>query len=747
MSEIVVTQYQLDISQFEEAIGKATKGMESLDKTTDKTEESTADLSGELGSASDKMVMLEKTSKVAGKGLDEVGEKSGGASEAFKTFKNELNSAFPIFGKIGNAAKALGVVFKSALGPIGIAIAVVVGAIGGLLAAFGRTQEGADQLRKVTALLEIGFDRLVGFLQVLGKALFDAFSNPKQAIIDIGNAIQQNITNRIQAVGEGFRALADVVTNTAAGIALSIKGIFDDDAKKEAEDYFAAAGEASIRFGKAVLKGVTGLDDVIGTVRDGFNAIGAEIDATTKAADRLRGAEIALRKARIAQAAEQGKLNRLFQEQVQISQDVNKTAEERTAAAQQAIAAQDRLATLSKAVAQQELNILEIKAAQNDTDDEALLLITQKRAELEQIDADRLSGSRRVQNVINGIEKQIADQAIAEQKRIAEEQSKLQEARQQGQAALDAFLAEKRKERELADATELERRVFLAQDAAAKEVAQARKLADDLRAISDEEGLPAIKAQEAETIKLIEEQLAADLAVIREGVDAEEFARLEEQLQKRSKLVEGITNDITDVIGRAAAEQENIATAASKGLLDIALKSLEAQAPIWSAQIVGGSLATPQSIASGGAAGIIQFTALLAILRGVIALARSAVAGAFYDGGIVGKDGGTKYKNGKDGYLVRAHEGEHIMPTNTTRKYLPYLEAMRNGTFERMISTTAALNSFEPSATTTTTSFNDKRLVGALGGVGSVSEQRKQTELLAAIARGMSAGRSKRYHA
>ena len=87
------------------------------------------------------------------------------------------------------------------------------------------------------------------------------------------------------------------------------------------------------------------------------------------------------------------------------------------------------------------------------------------------------------------------------------------------------------------------------------------------------------------------------------------------------------------------------------------------------------------------------------------------------------------------------------MPTDKTNKYLPYLEAMRHGNFEDMIRTTAQLNSFSPPSLTQVPSFNDRRLVGAMGGVGSIEEQRKQTELLAALNRQLSQRPSKRYYA
>ena len=748
MAEVVVTQFQLDIGQFEQQLEKATKGMSSFDKSADSAEDNTKDLGNELGSASGKINLLDKSTRKASKGLDQFGKKGAGVSGAFKDVGKELNAAFPAFGRVAGAVQKLGIAFKAALGPVGLIIGAVVAALGLLVKAFFGTQEGADKLRKVTAFLEIAFDRLIGAAQRAGKAIVDAFgSDQENALDDIGSSIQRNLLNRIQAVGQAFVLTKDIVVNTAKGIAAALEGIFNAEARAEAEEYFAAAGRASVEYANTVLKVVTGLDDPFQSLQNAIEGVTNEFNEASKAAEILRTAEIALRKAKIAQAQEQGRLNRLFQEQVQLSQDVNRSADERREAAQSAIAAQERIAELQKNVIKQELAILKIKAEQNDTDDAALLIIAQKEAELEQVEADRVAGTRRVQNQLNAIEKQITDQAIAEAKRAEDEREKLRIAREEGQASLDAFLAEKRKERELAEATEIERRIFSAQDAAAKEIEEARKLSDALRAISDETDLPAIKEQEAEVIRLIEQQLAADLVAIREGADEEELARLAEVQQQRVELLQAAADQAGDVVAGVADGSIKTAEEASKAILGIALDAAEKQALIAVSNATVGSLATPQSIATGGTLGLAQAAVLAALIRGAFALLKSQLAGSFYDGGIVGKDGGTKVHSGRDGYLARVHKGEHIMPTATTNKYLPYLEAMRNGTFEDMLSTTAALNAYAAPTVTATPSFNDRRIVGALGGVGSLSEQRKQTQLLGMLAERMARNPSKRYWA
>jgi hypothetical protein len=785
MAEEIVTQFRLDIAQFEQQLQALIKRVESFEDATAGAASETGQLEGELGSASQKMTVLDKVSRQTSKGLEEVSRRGNILRDGFKQVGVELNSAFPAFGKIGNAAKVLGGAFKAALGPVGLILAAVTAAIGGLLAAFGRTQEGADQLRKVTAVLEIVWDRLIGIAQVLGKAIFDAFSNPREAIAAIGRAIQENISNRIQAVGEGFRALGDVITNTAKGIGLSIKGIFDDEAKAQAEGYFAAASEASVRFGNAVLKNLTGVDDPLGKLEAGFNALSAEVQKATDDAAKLANLEIALDNARIAQAKSQGRLNRQFQEQLAIVQNVTATEEERAEAGRQAIAAQNQISKLQRDIVASELAILKLKADQNDTDRDAQLLIEQKAAELEQLEADRIAKSREVQNVLNGIEKQAADRSIAEAQKVAAERERLfqeQVKRISEQDKFEASISERRAalltqeldQLKANQANELALRVAAGEQIADVLVDQEAKRADLLNQIRDQQitavlsrfdeefaAAEAAGVNTADLTKLQQEELEALKAQFREE-DAEQYAQYFEALKQTEQEYEEAQVELRlarlDAVQQGAEFLKQLAgdnVAVAKAALALQKAAAIAQIIIQTNAAIQGAIngaAGNPLIAAGGLPAILAYAAptvaKLKIGAGIaIAQILAQTIAGFYEGGIVGKDGGTKYKNGKDGYLIRAHEGEHIMPTATTRKYLPYLEAMRSGTFERMISTTAALNSIDLPTPQVTSTYSDKKLVGALGGVGSANEQRRQTELLAMIARGLNRGQSKRYRA
>ena len=766
MAEVVVTQFQLDISQYEANLAKATKGMEGFDKSTDAAEDGTKELGTELGSASDKLKTLDATTKQTGKSLKDFEKESTGVGAAMKGVGNELNKLFPAVGRVASSVKVLGLAIKTALGPIGLIVAGVVAAFAGLVKIFAGTQEGADKLNRILEPLKAGLAATFGLLQTISRVAVDT-----------------------------LRVLANVATFNFSGA----KEAFDDLKGSASE-----AGSAIVGFGSTLAEAA---------------AKGARIQAIKEELADLA----------ITIAQNEGRINREFQEQVQLAQNVNATNEEREAAAREAIRLQEEMTALRLRELDLQIEQLTIQQSLNDTSKEEKLQLAQLVAARDQALADQLSSTRRVQNTLNTIQKQAAEKAIAEAKRRRDEEVKrLEEIATAEQSLADikeglstralersldqygrsALAAEQGTEREIKAAKALFDR--LAQLSAGNKAETARieqelaavilALRQDLDAKLDD--LQQKRIDEDEKKKDIElgkirEALTAEDVLRRDAIDKEfdllvssaerritdeeeltetlvalqierqrrlgeviseaqqaeidaqqaETERLQAIQEERLAILESAGDQVGDVVEGVANNSIKTAQEASKAILSIALDTAEKQALVAVANATTGSISSQQSIATGGVAGIAQAAILSALIRGAFALLKSQLAGSFYEGGIVGKDGGTKVHSGRDGYLIRAHQGEHIMPTDKTNKYLPYLEAMRHGNFEDMIRTTAQLNSFSPPSLTQVPSFNDRRLVGAMGGVGSIEEQRKQTELLAALNRQLSQRPSKRYYA
>lgn len=106
-----------------------------------------------------------------------------------------------------------------------------------------------------------------------------------------------------------------------------------------------------------------------------------------------------------------------------------------------------------------------------------------------------------------------------------------------------------------------------------------------------------------------------------------------------------------------AASGENVWVALAKAAFD----GLQAMVPIWSALIIGGSLATPQSILTAGGAGLAQWAALTAIIQLAVTAARAGLG--FKDGGPTGDNIGSNQVAGV------VHGKEFVAPERMYAKH------------------------------------------------------------------------------
>lgn len=164
-------------------------------------------------------------------------------------------------------------------------------------------------------------------------------------------------------------------------------------------------------------------------------------------------------------------------------------------------------------------------------------------------------------------------------------------------------------------------------------------------------------------------KVSADTTITAEQRNAE-LARLDQKLvDTQANAYEQIGIAAASAFASALVSGED----AFKSLVLVALDSLQALIPILTAQIFGINAASPNpaNVASFGAAGIAAAAATTAILQGLVAVARAAVAG-FKDGGYTGNGG----INDVAGVV---HGKEFVVNARATAKYRDVLEAMNNG--------------------------------------------------------------------
>lgn len=164
--------------------------------------------------------------KAAGAAFAAATKNAAGATAETLGFGAAVETAAGSFGPLLDTAKKFGalvpsfkasgegvVFFGKALRGLGGAIAASgIGALvlllGSLVSYFTQTAEGGRKLKAIMTGLGEAFGQVMNVVQSFGKSVFEALSNPKKLITDLGALIRENLENRFKAVSvvmEGIR--------------------------------------------------------------------------------------------------------------------------------------------------------------------------------------------------------------------------------------------------------------------------------------------------------------------------------------------------------------------------------------------------------------------------------------------------------------------------------------------------------------------------------------------------------------
>lgn len=145
--------------------------------------------------------------------------------------------------------------FKALLAnPVVLILALITGALAALFGAFKKSENGAKLLEKATAGLNGLMMILTRVMNTLAKALTKAFEDPKQAVIDLWEAIKKNLVNRVEGLIRLFKALIDIdfsnlkksAKEVASAFVQVSTGLDEEQQKKIAKGFADIAKEAAI---------------------------------------------------------------------------------------------------------------------------------------------------------------------------------------------------------------------------------------------------------------------------------------------------------------------------------------------------------------------------------------------------------------------------------------------------------------------------------------------------------------------
>ncbi len=299
--------------------------------------------------------------------------------------------------------RALGIM-KAAIISTGIGALVV--ALGSLVSYFTKTQEGADFVSRTMKAIGAVTNVLVDRFSALGKMIFEAFSNPKQAISDLWEAIKINIVNRFTGLIDLFQAVGN-----------GLESLWKRD--------MAGLKNAAAEAGTALIQLGTGLDESQQKkIANGVKGIAKEIKEETKAAIDLEKARQALEKREIAFIETESRLRKEIAALRLEEKDHTKDAETRLAANRRANELVMELEKQRSSIQAERIRITQQEIELSESMNKDYRALAEEKAKLNNIETQSLELQRSLAEGAKTLTKEIEAQAEAVRK-LSQEQTKM----------------------------------------------------------------------------------------------------------------------------------------------------------------------------------------------------------------------------------------------------------------------------------------------------------------------------------
>jgi hypothetical protein len=467
---------------------------------------------------------LEAEQKKANKTLAEATKKqnklSGVMGELDKLTGGAISSFGRFYTSIMTAVKGMSLL-KIAWIATGIGAFVVL--ITSLVAAFKRSEEGQEKLQVGLAMLGAVVNQIMDAFANLGTAIFDAITNPKQALIDFKDAFVENVTNRISSAIETIGFLGSAI-------------------KKVLKRDFSGAMEDAKKAGSSYIDTMTGVKNTIDKVSDSITGL---VDETLSEVSAMAQVTKARQKAHHIERelqVERAKANREINDiRLQAEDRLNNTASERVDLLRKAQAIEEDITNKEIAAKQLLIQAQELEMEQGLNTIQAKDKLAKLQAEAINLDTKKLRSQRLLQTQITtALNEEIAAQKVIDDLASAK--------------ILKAEEDEKTRLQSIKDI----------QDEFEQSVEEERAVKEEEKAILQKEK----ELQELEDLNATEEQKAAIIAYwdgkILEGkeTDAEEQKKLEKAVVD-AKL--DIAKQSMALIGEIAGKGSKIGKAMAIG--------------------------------------------------------------------------------------------------------------------------------------------------------------------------------------
>tara|TARA_R110000868_G_scaffold113675_1_gene304871 strand:+ start:14003 stop:16021 length:2019 start_codon:yes stop_codon:yes gene_type:complete len=382
----------------------------------DKTIKKTADTMDNLNEAVSKYEGLLGKAKVGSKSFDvikgklkDLKKEQEKATIASMSFGEAMTSIPGPIGMVSQGVKGLGSTMKIlAANPVMLFVTLLVGGLKMLFDAFKSTKKGGEQVEQVMAGVGAAMDVLRDLAVTLVDMLIGVFKDPKQAVLDLWEAIKTNLYNRLIGIVEFLPKMGQALKQ-----AFSL-------------DFSGAAKTAADAVGMVVL-GVENVTDKAmemgEAISDVFKEVMADANAAAGVKKTLQQIADAQRELNVRRA-EQNKEIALAKERIN---DENLSYAERIDALNLVAVAEKKLADDQLSLSKRKLAAMELEASLSDSNAETLDAIAQQKITIANEEMESAMKSKQVATSILGLtNRQLAAEktAAAEKKRLDDEELK-----------------------------------------------------------------------------------------------------------------------------------------------------------------------------------------------------------------------------------------------------------------------------------------------------------------------------------
>ncbi len=561
---------------------------------------------------------------------EELGEVNGQINEQRQAFNDNTKNIGNYKDSLKGAesgTNSLSKSFKALLAnPVVLILALITGALAALFGAFKKSENGAKLLEKASAGLNGLMMILTRVMNTLAKALTSAFEDPKQAVIDLWEAIKKNLVNRVEGLIRLFKALINIdfsnlkksAKEVASAFVQVSTGLDEEQQKNIAKNFEEMAKQAAILAQKmadlaasqrALRAQSRTLEKDIAVLNAEFEMLGEIAGDDTRNMEEMRqaaidagaaAAELAIKQEKLAQI----RLNTINQE-VNVRRDAGEDiqdlldkqadaevalteARSRAAIAQQKIAMEQ--AKIQRDIFEQNLDILldvgdKIKTEQEKAIQNENLSLEKRKRLLEASKvalASNFAEIKKEYELYGVTAEQINDVINASDAKQANEKLKNLGLNEIAINRLREIILE-RKQAEL-DFNDLSK------DLSDEEIERKKAANEAIKEINDEAALDQIKDSEKlqkalialekeKLILLLEDETLIDeerkLLALETGEKIKEIEQAfadekeedeEERREKRKELLEGFFSDLIQITGRFAGDEIAIFSRIASGI-------------------------------------------------------------------------------------------------------------------------------------------------------------------------------------